>query len=66
MTLELMQQEKFEEGKEKGREEGRRETAALFEQIFTKAEIQGIKVDYSRLQDSAYMSELCQKLNIIQ
>ena len=66
MTLELMQQEKFEEGKEKGREEGRRETAALFEQIFTKAEIQGIKVDYSRLQDSAYMNELCQKLNIIQ
>ena len=66
MTLELMQQEKFEEGKEKGREEGRRETAALFEQIFTNAEIQGIKVDYSRLQDSAYVNDLCQKLNIIQ
>ena len=64
MTLELMQQEKYEEGKQEGKQEGQQETAALFTKVLTEAEKKNVKVDYSKLQDMKYIYSLCRILNI--
>lgn len=60
MTLELMKQEKFEEGKQ----EGKQEAAVLFTKVLTEAEKKKIKIDYSRLQDMEYIDDLCKTLKI--
>lgn len=62
MTLELLQFEKFEEG----REEGRQETAALLSLILTEAQKQNVSVNYEQLQNTDYVRELCRKLEIQQ
>ena len=64
MTLELMQREKYEEGKQDGKQEGQQETAALFTKVLTEAEKKNVKIDYSKLQDMKYIDNLCQALNI--
>ena len=56
MTLELMKQEQYEEGKQ--------ETIALFAKILSEAEKQNVKVDYSKLQNMEYIDELCRILKI--
>ena len=60
MTLELMQREKYEEGKQ----DGQQETAALFTKVLTEAEKKNVKIDYSKLQDMKYINNLCRILNI--
>ena len=60
MTLELMKQEKFEEGKQ----EGKQEAAVLFTKVLTEAEKKKIKIDYARLQDMEYIEDLCKTLKI--
>ena len=60
MTLELMQREKYEEGKQ----DGQQETAALFTKVLTEAEKKNVKIDYSKLQDMKYIHGLCRILNI--
>lgn len=58
MTLELLQFEKYEEG--------RQETAALLSLILTEAQKQNVSVNYEQLQNTDYVQELCRKLEIQQ
>lgn len=60
MTLELMKQEQYEEGKQ----EGKQEAVALFAKVLSEAEKQNVKVDYSKLQNMEYVDELCRILKI--